>query len=172
MFLNSDLTCPSYNNVKMADHVIPTGRSTVFFYRFCTDLIAECFVPPVTSALMSKNMWIPLLAAVVFQGLSTMMILIIPETLPMPISEQAGDVSNNSPIVTNASETDEEPIFDEKWKVWMWKTKESFGFATRDATVAALVFTFLISKVGRQSVNILLQYVSKRYGWSLSKAST
>lgn len=159
------------NDVDMTDHVIPIDRSTVFFYRFCTDLIAECFVPPITSVLMSKNIWIPLLAAIVFQGLGTIMTLIIPETLPVAISEHASDIFNNPPMATNHSEIAEEPPFGRKWKNWIWQARESFGFAACDSAVAALVFTLLISKVGRQSINILLQYVSIRYGWSLSKAS-
>ena len=51
----------------------------------------------------------------------------------------------------------------------MRETLATFDFATRDAVIASLVLTFLISKVGRQSNNILFQYVSKRYGWELSQ---
>lgn len=167
--LDLDLSITSGNWFYMADLVLPIDRSTVFFYRFCTDLIAECLTTPITSILMSRNIWIPLLAAVAFQGLGAIMSLIIPETLPIAISEQASGASN---MASYASDTDEEPIYDKRWKRWRQQTRESFGFITRDTAVAALVVTFLISKVGRQSINILLQYVSKRYGWSLSKAST
>lgn len=155
-----------------------TGRSSVFFYRFTSDLIAECLVPPITSILMAKSLWLPLLAALGFQLLGVLLTFVLPETLPIESSGQDPGVFDDNQPVARIVEADEGLLLenerenDEKWKIWIRKTRKSFSFVTRDATVVALVFTFLISKVGRQSINILLQYVSKRYDWSLSKVST
>jgi hypothetical protein len=66
----------------------------VFFYRCTSDLLAECFVPPVTS--MSKSPWIPLLTGLLFQGFASVMTLALPETLPMKVSEQESSVINNT----------------------------------------------------------------------------
>lgn len=55
------------------------------------------------------------------------------------------------------------------WTDWLVQFKDSFAFATRKASVAALILIFLISELGLQSFDLLLQYVSKRYGWSLSE---
>lgn len=52
--------------------------------------------------------------------------------------------------------TDDEPMTNKTWKGWSWKLSKSFEFVTRDAAVVALAFAFLISKVGRQSSNIIL----------------
>jgi hypothetical protein len=117
---------------------------------------------------MSKNLWIPLLGAVFFQGIGTLMILTVPETLPMAIAQEA-DVSDSSPIVSEGPEANNQPPILERWKNWVRQTISSFSFVTRDAAVVPLVLTFLISKVGRQSTNVLFQYVSKRYRWSLSQ---
>lgn len=140
----------------VANRVISSGRSTIFFYRFCTDLIAECFIPLLTSILMTKNIWIPLLAAVAFQGLGVILTLFVPETLPMLASEPTSDGFTSPHLYTDASDVDQGQGFDEKWKTWIRQAKVSFGFVTRNTATAALIFTFLISKVGRQSVNILL----------------
>ncbi|KAI1148904.1 major facilitator superfamily domain-containing protein [Nemania diffusa] len=150
----------------VADVVPPKLRSTVFFYRFCAELIAECFVPPFTYLLMKKDTWIPLLVAVGFQALAMIMTLFVPETLPLPSSEVKNGSSNSSPTSSRPSSLSEPA----SRKDWLQQVKESFAFVTRDKTVAALVFTFLVSKVGRQSSNVLFQYVSKRYGWDLSQA--
>ncbi|KAI1304371.1 major facilitator superfamily domain-containing protein [Xylaria venustula] len=150
----------------VADVVPPKLRSTVFFYRFCAELIAECFVPPFTYVLMKRNTWTPLLVAVGFQILATTMTLFIPETLPVISSEIRAGSSNNSPASSTYSSLHEPGDS----KGWPQRVKESFAFVTRDKTVAALVFTFLVSKVGRQSSNVLFQYVSKKYGWDLSQA--
>ncbi|KAI0433319.1 major facilitator superfamily domain-containing protein [Xylaria sp. FL1042] len=150
----------------VADVVPPNLRSTVFFYRFCAELISECFTPPFTYVLMKKDIWTPLLFAVGFQVLATIMTLFLPETLPVASSEININSSNSSPTSSRCPSL-YEPA---SKRSWLQKVKESFAFVTRDRTVAALVFTFLVSKVGRQSSNVLFQYVSKRYGWDLSQA--
>ena len=151
--------------VTMANHPTSTARSTAFFYRFCTDLIAELFLPPVTGSLMRRNIWIPLIGAVGFQGLSSLLTLALPETLP----RQDGMASDHNSNTDVSSDPDEEFPTKNSWKTSMRETLATFDFATRDAVIASLVLTFLISKVGRQSSNILFQYVSKRYGWELSQ---
>ncbi|TGJ78963.1 hypothetical protein E0Z10_g9802 [Xylaria hypoxylon] len=150
----------------VTDASINESRSTVFFYRFCAELIAECFVPPFTYVLMKRDTWTPLLVAVGFQVLATIMTLFIPETLPVALSEIKSDSPNSSPISSRSPTRYELGTR----RNWLQQVRESFAFVTRDKTVAALVFTFLVSKVGRQSSNILFQYVSKRYGWDLSQA--
>ena len=120
---------------------------------------------------MHRNTWIPLVLAVVFQGFSAIMALGLPETLPVADSEPSNDVSNASTIVTSSEETDEQSMLDSNWVNWFRQNKKLFGFIARDRAVPALVFTFLISKVGRQANNVLFQYVSKRYGWTLAQAS-
>lgn len=145
--------------------VPPESWSTVFFYRFCTDLIADLAIPPLTSVLMSKNIWIPLLGAVFFQGSCAAMLLILPETSPLPMPEDAG----RPLMATTTSEPEDYPKSAKWWKHKKRRARDSFSFVQRDSAVAALVLTFLISKVGRQSTNVLLQYASKRYGWTLSQ---
>jgi hypothetical protein len=157
----------------VADVVPAEVRSTVFFYRFCTDLVADLIVPPITSMLMHKNTWIPLLLAVAFQGLSVILALGLPETLPVAETkrsrEDASDISSDYTI----SEQREIPSkSDGKLGSWLARNKDSFDFVLKDRVLSALVFTFLISKVGRQATNILFQYVSKRYGWTLAQVSS
>jgi hypothetical protein len=117
---------------------------------------------------MHKSTWDPLLLAVVFQGLSIIIALSLPETLPMPDSDDACDTST---VTANNQDTDEQSTFDGKSVKWIQQIRGSFAFVARDGAVLALVFTFLISKVGRQANNVLFQYASKKYGWTLSQAS-
>jgi hypothetical protein len=143
----------------------------VFFYRFCTDLVAELIVPPLTSMLMHKNSWIPLLLAVAFQGLSVILALSLPETLPTVDLQRSGEDTNE--IFSVATSFGQEALSksDGRWVSWFTRNKHLFDFVIKDKVLSALVVTFLISKVGRQSTNILFQYVSKRYGWTLAQVS-
>jgi hypothetical protein len=110
-------------------------------------------------------------AAVGFNALSVFMALFLPETLPISISEHPSDNSDSSSIVSDSSERSEEPVKGKTLLSRVRKSKELFGFVTNNAAVAALVLTFLISKVGRQATNILFQYASIKYHWSLSQVS-
>ncbi|SPJ87783.1 uncharacterized protein FTOL_12252 [Fusarium torulosum] len=153
----------------VADVVPPEVRSTVFFYRFCTDLVAELIVPPVTSMLMHKNTWIPLLLAVAFQGLSVILALGLPETLPVVDPQRSGEDANDIPSVATSFGQEGLSKNDGRWGSWFTRNKHLFDFVIKDKVLSAFVVTFLISKVGRQSTNILFQYVSKRYGWTLAQ---
>ncbi|EMT63166.1 hypothetical protein FOC4_g10013381 [Fusarium odoratissimum] len=155
----------------VADVVPAEVRSTVFFYRFCTDLVADLIVPPITSILMHKNTWIPLLLAVAFQGLSVIVALGLPETLPVVDPKRFGEDADGISSESTSSEQAEIPSkSDGRWGSWLTRNKGSFDFVIKDRALSALVFTFLISKVGRQAANMLFQYVSKRYGWTLAQA--
>ncbi|KAH6648823.1 major facilitator superfamily domain-containing protein [Truncatella angustata] len=155
----------------VADVVPSDFRSTAFFYRFCADLVAELVAPPVASALMAKSLWSPLLLALAFQAVAVLMMAVaVPETLPVPYAQDHSSETADSQSATSVRQIAGVGTLYEKWQEQVRKASDSFVFLTRDATVAALVFTFMISKVGRQASNILFQYVSKRYGWSLSQA--
>ncbi|KAF4343720.1 major facilitator superfamily transporter [Fusarium beomiforme] len=155
----------------VADVVPAEVRSTVFFYRFCTDLVADLIVPPITSMLMHKNTWIPLLLAVAFQALSVILALGLPETLPVADPKRAGeDVDDISSAATSSDQAEASSKRGGKWRSWFTRTKVSFDFVIKDRVLSAFLFTFLISKVGRQAANMLFQYVSKRYGWTLAQA--
>lgn len=110
--------------------------------------------------MMAKDTWLPLLVAVGLQLLTVILSLGLPETLP--VSDEPVDTdsaADTSSVDSNCG----------KRTTLLKRAKRSFEFITRDKTVASLVFTFLISKVGRQSSNVLFQYVSKRYDWALSQ---
>lgn len=100
------------------------------------------------------------------------MTLALPETLKIKDQDEASWHG----VALESIEPHEEDIRidhgkDARWKTWLRQTTASFAFVTRNAVVAAIVLTFLVSEVGRQGLDLLLQYVSKRYGWSLSEVS-
>jgi hypothetical protein len=158
------LAQPQLPGFKIANHSISNGRSIAFFYRFCTDLVAELTIPPLASYLMSRNIWIPLIGALLFQGSSTALFLMMPETLPLPMPDDSIDGDGSGSISTATSDSGDDQNYKKSHKSWIRQAQSSFRFITRDPAIAALVLTFLISKVGRQSTNVLFQYVSKRYG--------
>ncbi|KAH7016374.1 uncharacterized protein B0I36DRAFT_396705 [Microdochium trichocladiopsis] len=158
----------------VADVVPSELRATVFFYRFCTDLVADLTLPPVTAYLMPVDIWVPLLGGVMFQGIAALMTAMIPETLPYPLTPRGtttgpGSLAVPQPVPSSQSETSKRATVYQGFRSLVRETAASFSFVTSHSAIRGLVLTFLISKVGSQSTNVLYQYVSKRYGWALSK---
>jgi len=152
------------------------GRSSAFFYRFTSELVAECLVPPVASVLMNHTPWIPLLIAIVFMTLAIFVALIIPETLPIEVLEHNQIISTDAPPDTESTDVESESLSEEaqkniRWKNLIGKARQSFSFVTRDRLVAVLLLAFLILRLGRQSFHMFLQYVSTKYHWSLAQVS-
>ncbi|PQK10137.1 hypothetical protein BB8028_0002g04610 [Beauveria bassiana] len=154
----------------MVADVVPTNlRSTVFFYRFCSDQLADLVVPPIAPMLMAKGTMHPLIVAVGLQLLALALALPLPETLSSTDPKTSDGICTASPVpgVPQSSDTCR-PRQD--LASWLPRIKESFAFVLRDTTVACLVYTFFISKLGRQANGVLFQYASKRYGWSIAQA--
>ncbi|EPE26904.1 MFS general substrate transporter [Glarea lozoyensis ATCC 20868] len=173
MIGGGNVTATTMASTIVADVAPLDMRSTAFLYRFTSDLVAECLTPPIASMLMTKSVWIPLLAALGFELLGYAFIIPLPETLPQKTPEDTAESSRSSEALVE--EEEQRPLLeadesDPKKPSRLSDMKESFSFLTRDKAVAALVFTFLVSKVGRQSTNLIIQYVSKRYHWSIAKA--
>lgn len=145
-------------------------RATVFLYRFCPTLIADLVVPPIVAALMAKDVWIPLLLSLGISVFATLLaILFVPETLPISTLEEDGPETDSSSAQEPGGTMTKKQSFTEKCGHWIRGHINAFSFVTRHASIWSLVFTFLISKIGRQSSNVIYQYVSKRYDWSLAQ---
>ncbi len=153
------------------------GRSSAFFYRFTSELIAEFVVPPAASVLTKRTPWVPLIAATGLMALGTLLvILIMPETLPVEVPNPDCIASYDPQPGVETSSVNVELRSDgsksyKNWKTWIYAAKEFFGFVTRDRLVVTLLIAFLVLRVGRQAYHMFLQYVSKRYGWSMAHVS-
>ena len=121
-------------------------------------LVSEFIAAPISSLLMEYNIWLPLVAGLISQILGVLIAIALPETLPPPTID-----ATNSLVADETAEDLRKSI-----KVWK-KIEEIFEFLFRDKAVAFLVIGFLVLRLGRQSMAILVQYISKRYEWSLSQ---
>lgn len=128
-------------------------RSTVFFYITGAGVFSELITTSLTSLLMDIDVWLP---SILSLACGTFVILVaafaLPETLP---------------LVTIDPHTVSIPS---KKGLQLWeRIMENFKVLFLDKAVAALVAGFLVLRLGRQSLAISLQYVSRKYDWSLSE---
>ena len=124
---------------------------------------------PLSAALMSKNPWIPFILSSIIQFIGFLLAFSIPETLSIdkqtqrnPMQAEEAEASQNSK--TNSLRSRLLGLFQDGSKKdrskWM------------GSNVQLLLFAFFVTTLSKQSMQLLLQYVSKRYNWSFAQAST
>ncbi len=99
---------------------------------------------------MTKNIWIARVAAVVFQGLSSLLIVPVPETAPWPASAGSTAGVEYDILSTSVAENKNHSTFKKSLRNLFFSISNTLAFVTKVPAVAALVFMFLISKIGRQ----------------------
>lgn len=145
-------------------------RSTTFFYLAAAVIGGEMISSPLVYFLMEVDLWLAIWLGLGCLIAATIMTIFMPETRPKtpPASQDvAGD--------TEASV--DEPDRKSLW--WLRKGRAelrrlgeaALEFARGNWQVMALLFTLLVTTLGRFAQEILLQYVTKRYGWSWSQVS-
>ncbi|KAI7489989.1 hypothetical protein KC351_g938 [Hortaea werneckii] len=148
----------------VADSTSEEDRSRLFFVLQGSFVLMEIIGPPLGSILMANNVWTPLLLGLISTGLSTLVVVLVPETLP----------TKGQPVSSNSSG----PNLLKSWnnpmqtaRVWTSHCRKTLQSVLCETKVVFLILAFLVADFGRQSLSLLLQYVSERYNWPIADAS-
>jgi hypothetical protein len=115
---------------------------------------------------MENGDWLPLVLALVIQGMAVVIGLLFPETLHLR------DVPEPRESDSEEEEIELQPVDPGHGftiKAQLRHFKDAVTFLRRDVTVAMVVFTFLASRMGRQTISLLIRYASKRYNWKIQQ---
>jgi hypothetical protein len=146
-------------------------RSRVFLYFTASNLASEMVAPPIASYFIDKDVWIPLSIGLVCTMLTVIIASNVPETLPMLDKKKAA-------LHIAVSDSDEESMSSsdaQSGRVPTWLRNpmrhavKTFIYIGHNRPLFILVFTFLVSDFARQSLQVLLQYVSIRYNVTLAE---
>ncbi|GJN70288.1 hypothetical protein PLICBS_004342 [Purpureocillium lilacinum] len=131
----------------LADSTTEENRSRIFFQGNAVLIFAELIGPSLSTLMMQSNVWLPLIFALACTILTTFLSAFLPETLPPKAVDAATDQIGDeySPSLNKASK--------------------------KTLSVLFLVVSFLVIDFSRQSLAILLQYVSTRYSVPIAKAN-
>lgn len=146
-------------------------RANIFFQIQATVLISELVAPPIGSMLMTRNVWLPMVLGLVIQAFCIGVALFIPETRDFSTSVKplpAFSVNEIEPCLSEGEEGRVDSLEPTKTG-YIEQYRQGMRVLQQQWDVILLVLTFLIASIGRSSLSVFLQYVSKRYGWILAK---
>ncbi|KAK3497981.1 major facilitator superfamily domain-containing protein [Neurospora hispaniola] len=172
--------------VLIADVCPAEQRSTFFSYLLAASIVSRFLFVPIGGALIAYDdawlaMWIGLLVQVVGYVVA---VVFVEETLPASSDIDSLEIGVGELVMgaegeeENSGSSAEETITKHKKTVmqlveeYVEKTKEAGTWTCKNPKAVLLLLCFWLYYMGEQAEQLLMiQYASKRLGWSLGKAS-
>lgn len=154
------------------------SRATVFLRLSAALIIGEMIASPVSATLMNRNTWLPMLIGLGSLILATCMPLIFPETLGRRDTETlehaaatSQDCSPERPDQHESLRNVKDERMWRRFKSRVLHVRVTSRFMWENTTVLLLLFTFLVTTLGRFVQELLMQYTTKRFHWTWSQVS-
>jgi len=135
-------------------------------------LFGEILAPSISSYLMAKSPWIPLLIGQVLIGLGPALFIFVPETLhmrPRGIESETLTPDAISERSVSINGGDKVGFFSTAISKARNSLKELYGSLSvlHSLPILLLLLAFLIQPFSRQSVDLSVRYISNRFHWDL-----
>ncbi|KAM3558584.1 hypothetical protein MY1884_003922 [Beauveria asiatica] len=140
----------------LSDAVHESKRSTTFFYVNATPIGSQVVGSLVASALIRMSVWVSAYCGALLAVLATLTAFFF-----------SVDVSQGKPETAIGNEQEPQTLHGQLQQISnavMWFTRQDF-------LSISLLSTLLVTTLGRSAPDILLQYVTKRYGWTWADVS-
>ncbi|TPX11094.1 uncharacterized protein E0L32_007955 [Thyridium curvatum] len=153
----------------LADVTPQPERASVFFRVSAVFLVAELISGPIGGALLLVHPWLPLLVGMLINLLSFFTLWVLPETahLIKKVDEQEAEDA--------ADEEEVDRPVEGTWHHMMMTAKrdllETSKFILGNRSIVILMIPMVFYAVGKYVQELLLQYATKRYHWTWSKAA-
>ncbi|GFG23267.1 metapyrocatechase 2 [Aspergillus udagawae] len=144
-------------------------RANIFSVIYASAQVAEIVASPLSAWLMSWTPWLPYFLAVLFMLCGLCASLCVPETLPKlnKLSETGSEDDEADDDAPRTVRQRLQVVCSHARHQIMHHSR--FIFAQRN--IVCISLALLTANVAIQSLLIMLQYVSKRFSWSMAKAS-
>jgi MFS family permease len=165
---------PALIYTMIADVTAQAERATMFFRLMAAFLLAELIASPFGGFMLDVHPWLALLLCPVLLAFSMVTVVLMPETLDLVKMADARRLSGDLP----RESSDEEGAVIAKAPWWRKigrtlkeNTVDTYRFLIANKPVAVLMTSVAFIAIGRFVQEVLLQYATKRYNMSWSKAS-
>lgn len=136
-------------------------------------MLSEILASPLAAFLMSWTPWLPLMVGYFFEIAAFLATLIgVPETLhaPKPQPETIIEDGYETPPPESAPSDQKS-----NWRrtcIRRWEAvKNHTAVIHQSANMICIALAFMMASIGRQSLQLVIQYASKRFQWSIAEAS-
>jgi len=137
------------------------SRSTSFLY-LSFGAVLGSLVGPVTAGILMEKVspWLPILLVFFITPFIFMLLIFLPETLPIRLPETAEDDQEFAPSISN------KPIREAVNELWV-----SVSLLKNTNILLSMVTFFIQPAIFAAYSGTLAQYVSKYFGWTLAQTS-
>ncbi|KAL4971127.1 MFS transporter [Aspergillus stella-maris] len=174
----------------IATDIFPVEKRTNAFFLFSSGaLVADIVANPISAYLMTFSPWVPYLASMIVEVIGCLAALVVPETLPKTLHGE-GDYSSSSDSLTDAEGLMEDNTETERASEAQTQKNSNSNstlkkllhpattqlsrlkeFIWSDRNILSITIAFFTAYAAQQALPFMLQYVSKRFEWSMAKAS-
>ncbi|KAJ5167488.1 uncharacterized protein N7482_006269 [Penicillium canariense] len=164
--------------VMVADIFSEEERSTALFSLQSCIILSDIVGAPIGAWLMQHDLWVPYILGVVIMIVGSTPLLFLQETLEEAKASKAK--SRHAPGTDAADISDDssgrvepagkQPALQELIREAR-EFKESTRFIWQNWSVCLVILCMLVTEISRQSTGVLLQYASKKFIWTIARAS-
>lgn len=130
-------------------------------------IVGNMIGPAMSSILMEKSPWPPIVLGFIVEGSAIFAVMLLPETKDLKIPIAIAESGDSGEDLSARSEANKSSFSSRQIK----KLREATGFMFRDITLAMIIFTAMIVTAGIQAMFVLLQFVPKKFGWTIAQVS-
>ena len=129
-------------------------------------LLSEIVAVPLSAWIMSSSIWIPWMLGLVCEIVGALIVLLLPETKPKSAGNPGGEVESEI-----ANRPEGSPAFTWSSIVRFARSQitELKDFVCEYPSSLVVSLAFFMSSYGIVAVSFMLQYVSRRFSWSLAE---
>ncbi|KAL2260168.1 hypothetical protein VTK26DRAFT_5927 [Humicola hyalothermophila] len=148
----------------IADATPDASRTRVFFYASTCLIVGEMLGPPVGAALMAHDPWIPNILGFLCMGIATIFAFLMPETL----GKASGSDTEGNPATWDNEQATSNGL---PLKAAVQHALTTLRFIFQDRNLALLVAAYFTVDFARETLGLLVRYVSARFSIPLAQAS-
>ncbi|KAK5989003.1 Efflux pump ustT [Cladobotryum mycophilum] len=153
----------------MISDVFPAERkSSIFFLLAAVILLGEILATPISAVLMSYTPWLPSLLGIAFEVIGLAAAALVTETLPKS-SKVEDDEREQGPGQHSVS-GDQDGWAAQMSQRWNRLRHSHYDFSL-SMNLFLIIGAFILASIGTQALQLVIQYASKRFSWSIAEAS-
>lgn len=145
-------------------------RANIFFLIYASTQVAEIVASPLSAWLMSRTPWLPYFLGVLFMLCGLCASITVPETLPKSTKLSEPDTEDDE------ADDDAPRTVRYRLKAVLHHARHQIMHHSRfifaDRNIGCISIALLAANVAIQSLVITLQYVSKRFSWSMAEVQS